>query len=120
MKDVRDVFWRLVNNSSWTRSMTIQTSRAQEIGEIIQRKFGRQVEILACRDNGYGKSISTLRLVIFRLEEVELTDLVTETDADAIIDVVPTYGTEERRGRWKRHTNDELADVSKYGNDLSD
>ncbi|WP_028552821.1 hypothetical protein [Paenibacillus sp. UNC451MF] len=120
MRHVRDVIGRLVNESTWTRSMIIQTSCAEEIGEAIQRKFGRKVELLASRDNGFGVSISSLGLVISRLEEAALTDWITEIDADAVIDVVPTYGRRERRGRWKRHTNDDLEDVSKYGNKLSD
>lgn len=120
MRPMRDVIWRLVNDSSWTRTLMIQTSCAEEVGGAIQRIFGRKAELVARRDNGYGFSVSTLRLVISRLEETEMTDIIIQIDDEAVIDVVPGYDREERKARWKRHSRSDLPDVSKYGNELSD
>ncbi|WP_079910894.1 hypothetical protein [Paenibacillus sp. 32352] len=120
MRHMKDVLWGLVHDSTWNRLVTIQTGCAEEIMEAIRRTFGREAEITAARNNGYGVTINTLRLVISRLEETELTDLIMQIDVEAVVDAVPAYGREMRRGRWKRHTKSDLPDVSKYGNELSD
>ncbi|MBW7454345.1 hypothetical protein ACFOLF_09750 [Paenibacillus sepulcri] len=88
------------HRSMYTRMMWIRSSRANEIEDAIMEAVGRGV-IRIPMDSRGDQGIPRMKLVIYRLEERTLKDLVYSIDSAAECVVVPVY-------EWKRGDRQDL------------
>ncbi|UQZ82182.1 hypothetical protein SK3146_01339 [Paenibacillus konkukensis] len=112
---------RLLRGPSWERLMRVQTTLPEPVAEAIRQAVGREAARLKSYTTRGGVTMHRMQLVIYRLEEVELTERIHRSDPDAIVDVIPLEGSGGwgSIGKWpKRHNRPDLPDVSKYGNEL--
>ncbi|MDR6549062.1 hypothetical protein [Paenibacillus qinlingensis] len=119
MRFVHVIWGRLVQGSSWQRLMRITSSSPELIMKAIQAE-GREVKLLRSHKDYSGKELHILQLFIYRLEELTLTDIIREIDPEAKVDVMQLSVTRTPRSEWKRHSQKDVPDVSKYGNEFSD
>jgi hypothetical protein len=86
---------RLSRRSSLIRILRVSSSRSTEIGEAIAKATGRKAVQLGRKNNKGLTWQPTLRLEIYRLEEVMLYDLIRSIDEEAEIEtlsVTSLYG----------------------------
>lgn len=119
--------YHLAKRSSSTRMMQISSIHADEIDEAVKRTINREVVRVASRSIGDGEIQHTLQMVIYRLEERSVKDLIQSIDPDAVVSVIPLHrwrqmnedaSKPESKGRLRR--TDRMQPVSKYGNKFTD
>lgn len=99
--------------------MRITSSCPEPVMRAIQAE-GREAKLLVSRKDCNGRVMHTIQLSIYRLEEQTLTDIIHAADPEAAVDVVQVPAERTERSGWKRHSQREVPDVSKYGNEFSD
>lgn len=119
MRHLNVLLGRLVNRSTLLRCMRISSSRAELIMKEIRHAVGREAVLVGARTGKDGAVVHTVQLIVYRLEEVTLTDLIQTIDPGATVDVLRVPVSRTEGIREKRHNRDDLPDVSKYGNELS-
>ncbi|NOU95790.1 hypothetical protein GC093_21560 [Paenibacillus sp. LMG 31456] len=86
---------RLSKRSSIVRILRVSSCRIVEISEAITSVTGRRAVLLGSKSSNKGLPVQTLRLEIYRLEEVMLYDLIRAIDQEAdieILSVTSLYG----------------------------
>ncbi|CAH1212428.1 hypothetical protein PAECIP111893_03535 [Paenibacillus plantiphilus] len=121
--------YHLAKRSSSTRMMQISSMYADEIDEAIRQTINREVVRVASRSIGDGEMQHTMQMLIYRLEERTVKDLIQSIDPDAIVSVIPMHrwrqmnedaSKPESRTRAKLQRSDRMPPVSKYGNKFTD
>ncbi|MCR8632850.1 hypothetical protein [Paenibacillus radicis (ex Xue et al. 2023)] len=91
---------KLSKRSSLVRILRISSGRIVEISEEITKVTGRKAVLLGRKSDNKGVARQTLRLEIYRLEEVMLYDLILAIDQEAeieILSVTSLYGEKGSR-----------------------
>ncbi len=108
--------YRLLNVRSLNRMMRINTRHGDIMEEAVKRETGRNLVRFASIQSGDCAVVHRLQLVIYRLEELTLRDLIHSIDPDAIVDVVPMDRENGENDGNTRHSPGKPPRVSKYGN----
>ncbi|MFD0679078.1 MULTISPECIES: hypothetical protein [unclassified Paenibacillus] len=89
---------KLSKRSSLVRILRISSGRIAEISEEITKVTGRKAVLLGRKSDNKGLARQTLRLEIYRLEEVMLYDLIHAIDQEAEIEILSVTSLYGERG----------------------
>ncbi|MFK7692675.1 hypothetical protein [Paenibacillus sp. HJGM_3] len=109
-------------DSHWKRRLRIHTAQPEAVAAVLQARKCTSVQWIAKDSTSQLQGLHALEVILYRLEVMEWTDRIRHTDPLAVVDVLPIGpcgSFQDLRPGGRRHADEQLADVSKYGNELS-